>query len=187
MRANEQAARGARTVVLALAAMLAVGCGGAQVSTQKPKTHKPAQPGTANSEASSRCRDLLPLIQQAADEAHVDPALLVGVVRTESNFRNDARSGVGAIGLTQCMRATAKAKRCGDLDQPIENLRCGARVLAAFLEYYGGNVYLGLSGYNAGHSMPDRAKALRILPSNVEYVEDVLWARSRYLAEGCAF
>ena len=35
--------------------------------------------------------------------------------------------------------------------------------------------------------MPDKAKRERQLPANVQYVEDVLWARSQFLAKGCAF
>jgi soluble lytic murein transglycosylase-like protein len=168
-------------------AAAAAACGGAQARRETPRRAERPVPSGGTSEASERCRDLLPLIRKAASEADVETALLVGVVRTESNFRNDARSPVGAYGLTQVMRATAKAKGCGDLSDPLENLRCGIRVLVAFLKHYDGNVYLGLAGYNAGHAMPDKARRQRELPANVQYVEDVLWARARFLAKGCAF
>lgn len=177
---------------LALLAALAA-CGttsahrGGGAATHHPHPQGTATAGKAGSPASDRCRDLLPLIRQAAGEARVDPALLVGLVRTESNFRTDARSNMGAIGLTQVLRSTASAKRCGDLADALENLRCGARVLSAFLEHYRGNLILGLSGYNAGHAMPDHARKSSGLPANVEYVEDVLWARAVYLSKGCAF
>ncbi len=139
------------------------------------------------SEASRRCANLWPLLRKAAEEAGVEPALLVGVVRAESNFRNDLRSSAGAMGLTQVMKATARAKGCGDLSDPYQNLLCGARVLASFLEYYQGDVILGLSGYNAGHGMPEAARDARALPQNIEYVETVLWARARFLFRGCDF
>jgi len=114
-------------------------------------------------------------------------ALLVGIVRAESNFRKDARSSAGAMGLTQVMRATAKAKNCGSLADPYENLECGARVLASFMKYYNGSLILGLSGYNAGHGMPNAARREKKLPTNFDYVETVLWARSRFLYRGCDF
>lgn len=139
------------------------------------------------SEASRRCEELLPLIEKVAKESGLDTALLVGIVRTESNFRNDVRSGVGARGLTQCMPATARAKKCGPLEDPYENLKCGARVIQAFLKYYDNSVYLGLSGYNAGHGMPNRARKTKELPSNVDYVEKVLAASSRFQSRGCDF
>lgn len=146
-----------------------------------------ATPAPGSPAASERCRDLLPLIRQVAWESGMDPALLVGLVRTESNFRPDARSPVGALGLTQVMPLTGRAKKCGDLRDPAENLRCGARVLQAFLQWYKGDLYLSLSGYNAGHGMPDRAARTRGLPANADYVESVLWGRSRFLNRGCDF
>jgi len=142
------------------------------------------QPGSV---ASQRCRDLLPLMEKVAQETGLNLPLLVGIVRVESNFRNDVRSPVGAIGLTQCMPATARAKRCGSLGDEYENLKCGARVIQAFLNYYDNSVYLGLSGYNAGHGMPGRARRTAELPANIEYVEKVLQAATRFETRGCDF
>lgn len=191
-------------IVTVVTTLSVLGCGAAEVrerpnsttptASQAPSpTPDPApSPGPADiqigpSEASRRCADLWPLIRKAAEEAGVEPALLVGVVRAESNFRNDVRSSAGAMGLTQVMKATARAKKCGDLSDPYQNLLCGARVLASFLEYYKGDVILGLSGYNAGHGMPEAAREARGLPQNIEYVETVLWARARFLFRGCDF
>lgn len=181
--------------IAAIATVAAVACGGTG-ATRKQGGARPGLAGsggqtgevrTGASAASQRCRELLPLMRKAAEEEGVDLALLVGLVRAESNFRNDARSPMGALGLTQCLRSTARAKKCGDLSDEYENLRCGARVLAAFLKHYANNLYLGLSGYNAGHGMPDRARKASELPANVQYVEDVLWGRARFLARGCDF
>lgn len=194
--------------VVALASLFSIlACGGSQVREPSPKPDRGSgSPPTrtivratattgptasdirvAPSEASRRCAELWPLIRRAAEEAGVEPALLVGLVRVESNFRNDARSPSGAAGLTQVMKATARAKKCGDLTDPYQNLLCGARVLAAFLEYYRGDLILGLSGYNAGHGMPEAAQNARGLPRNIEYVEAVLGARARFLFRGCDF
>ncbi len=186
--------------------LVALGCGGAEVratrgqplpsreATPVPVRPPEAQPSPAPagirvgpSEASRRCAEVWPLIEKAAREAQVEPALLVGLVRAESNFRNDVRSAAGAVGLTQVIPATARAKKCGDLSDPYQNLLCGARVLAGFLAYYNGDVILGLSGYNAGHGMPEAARDAQGLPRNIEYVETVLWARARFLFRGCDF
>jgi len=175
-----------RGQAIAWTVVLLAGCA-TTTTAVKPAPSRPVASPRAGSEASGRCRDLLPLIEKASGEIRVDAALLVGIVRTESNFRPEARSGMGAIGLTQVLGSTGRAKKCGDLSDPYENLVCGARVLAGFLEYYQGDLYLGLSGYNAGHAMPDKARKARALPANVGYVEDVLWARAQYLAKGCEF
>ncbi len=134
---------------------------------------------------SKRCKALLPDIKWAASKAGVDPALLVGVVRVESNFNPNARSGAGAIGLTQVIPSTAKSKGCGPLYDPRANLLCGARVLKGFLDYYNGNLVLALSGYNAGHYYPDQADRNSTVPRNFSYVEAVLHARSHFLLHGC--
>jgi soluble lytic murein transglycosylase-like protein len=177
-----------RVVLLFTWSLLTLSCGGAPVShTPRPRTGPGHAAPAGKSAAAGRCADLLPLIRKAAEQAGVESALLVGVVRTESDFRNDVRSHAGAIGLTQVMPATAAGKKCGDLSDAYENLLCGSRVLAAFLTYYKGNLLLGLSGYNAGHAMPTQAGRNRALPANVTYVEDVLWARSVFLSRGCDF
>jgi len=126
-------------------------------------------------------------MERVAAEAGLDLPLLVGIVRVESNFRNDVRSPVGAVGLTQCMPATARARKCGPLDDEYENLKCGAAVILAFMKYYDGSVYLGLSGYNAGHGMPGKARKNNELPANIEYVEKVLQAATRFETRGCDF
>jgi len=181
--------------------VLAAGLVGTSCASTTPTASTPsssATPRTAASlsdrvsagrspSASDRCRQFLPFIEEAAREFRIDPALLVGLVRTESNFRPDARSPVGALGLTQVLPTTARAKQCGDLLDPKENLRCGAKVLRAFLEWYRGDLYLGLSGYNAGHGLPNRAAREGTLPGNVDYVESVLWGAARFQRKGCAF
>lgn len=187
-------------VITALGLMAMISCAASEQARKTGRTssgtkatdtgggsHEKGGIRTGASKASQRCARLLPLIRKAAREEGVETSLLVGVIRTESNFRNDVKSSAGAIGLTQCMRATARAKKCGNLSVPYQNLKCGARVLAAFLKYYDGSLVLGLSGYNAGHGMPNAARKEKKLPSNIEYVETVLWARSRFLYLGCDF
>ena len=135
--------------------------------------------------ASLRCIKLLPTIELVAKKMGIDTALLVGLVRVESNFNPRARSQVGARGLTQVMPKTGKAKGCGDLYDPMENLMCGAKVLRDFLRYYHNNLILALSGYNAGHYYPDKADRTSATPRNFNYIEDVLRARSHFLIYGC--
>jgi soluble lytic murein transglycosylase-like protein len=131
------------------------------------------------------CEQLLPLIQQVATQNGVEVALVAGIVAVESNFKPAARSRVGATGLMQIMPRTAAYNGCGDLLDPEENLRCGVKVLRFYLDRYEGNLVFGLAAYNSGQRSADKAHEESLLPKNFGYVEKVLAARSKFLAEGC--
>jgi soluble lytic murein transglycosylase len=99
-----------------------------------------------------------------ARETGLDPAYIYGLIRQESRFVMDARSGAGASGLMQLMPATAKwtAKKIG-LDFRPEmladrdvNLRLGASYLKLVLDDFGGSLALAAAAYNAGPGRPRR-------------------------------
>ena len=91
-------------------------------------------------------------IARAADRYNLDPALLHALVKTESNYKADAVSRAGAIGLMQLMPETALryGVRTDDLQRPEINLRTGARYLADLLRMFSGDLELALAGYHAG-------------------------------------
>jgi soluble lytic murein transglycosylase len=102
-----------------------------------------------------------------AERSDVDPWLLAGLVRQESSFNPDAKSWVGARGLSQIMPATGKWLAPGAgvrnfspdlLTVPEINLRMGARYLRDNLKRYRGKRDLALAAYNAGPSRADRWK-----------------------------
>lgn len=81
----------------------------------------------------------------------------------ESRFNNEARSPVGAIGLTQVMPQYAKefAKACGlgeldakDLADSQVNLLVGACRFKELMLFYEGDVTLALAAYNGGMNSP---------------------------------
>jgi soluble lytic murein transglycosylase len=99
-----------------------------------------------------------------ARAAGLDPADPYGLMRQESRFISDARSGVGASGLMQVMPATARwtARQLGlpyspgalkDLDF---NLRIGMAYLRRVLDDFGGALPLAAAAYNAGPGRPRR-------------------------------
>jgi soluble lytic murein transglycosylase len=99
-----------------------------------------------------------------ARETGIDPAYIYGLIRQESRFVMDARSGAGASGLMQLMPATARwtAKKIG-LDFRPEmladrdvNLRLGASYLKLVLDDFGGSQALAAAAYNAGPGRPRR-------------------------------
>jgi soluble lytic murein transglycosylase len=138
--------------------------------------------------------------QQAADKK-VDPALIAGVIYTESRFR-DQTSHAGAKGLMQLMPETADyiARKSGgtrferaDLATPQINIAYGTWYLRYLLDKYDGNTILTLAAYNAGEGKVDqwrgeaaaqgeRFRVASHIPfkETRDYVHRVLAARADY-------
>jgi soluble lytic murein transglycosylase len=111
-------------------------------------------------------------IERYADEFKLDPGHVLAVIRTESAFNKDARSGAGALGLMQLMpatgRVTARKHRIPlpgsrHLYEPERNIRIGSAYLKQVMEQYDDNVVLASAAYNAG---PHRVQ--RWLPEQQE-------------------
>ena len=105
-------------------------------------------------------RDLAEAIYDAAREEGIEPEVAFGLVRTESTFREDAKSHVGALGLTQVMPKTAAWLEPGttskDLYERETNLRLGFRYLDQMIDKYKGDLKLALLAYNRGPGTVDR-------------------------------
>ncbi len=129
-----------------------------------------------------RARPFVPLIEQAAAEAGVDPRLLASVVWAESDFTPSAVSHAGAIGLGQLMPGTAAALGVDPRD-PADNLRGAARYLREQLDRFG-RVDLALAAYNAGPgrvatagAIPDIAETRAYVPRVLGYLDQLEAAR----------
>ena len=105
-----------------------------------------------------RERAILPLAQDAAEEFGVPLALVLAVIRTESNFRADAVSTAGARGLMQLLPQTFVFLRdeqlCetlsdSEIDTPRTNVRYGTYYLS-YLKARFGTWPEALAAYNAG-------------------------------------
>ena len=136
-------------------------------------------------------RDLtLPLnhadvIRHEAAVEHLDPALIAGVIYTESRF-HDQTSAAGAEGLMQILPATAQAiaQRSGgvrfsvaDLATPSVNIAYGAYYLRLLVNHYAGDVNLALAAYNAGQANVDRWLAQA--PGHTLALADIPFAETR--------
>ena len=104
-------------------------------------------------------------VEQFAREAHIDPYLVLSVIRQESSFREDAVSRAGAIGLMQIMPNTGRllARKIGlrrfrssSLFDPQVSIRLGSRFLSDQVQRFASGptrdlgFELGLAAYNAG-------------------------------------
>ncbi|MBR4428100.1 MAG: lytic transglycosylase domain-containing protein [Clostridia bacterium] len=97
-------------------------------------------------------------ILASAAEYDLDPYLVCGVIFTESGFRPQAKSSVGALGLMQLMPATGleEASLLGIegvteeiLTDPALNIRLGCNYLRKLLDEFK-NESVALAAYNAG-------------------------------------
>lgn len=108
-----------------------------------------------------------------AKRYRLDPALLHAVIKTESDFRQDAVSRKGAIGLMQLTPDTAATLRVADVYDSLQNIRGGAKQLRHLLNLYEGDLTLALAAYNAGVHRVRGGKIPRIRETR-SYVRKVL-------------
>ena len=104
---------------------------------------------------------LFPLVEVpfSEEDAALERALVLAVIRQESRFDRRARSSAGALGLMQLMPRTAQsvARRMGlrgvrnllTVD-PALNIALGSRYLDDLIARYGGSYLLALAAYNGG-------------------------------------
>jgi len=95
----------------------------------------------------------------------LDPYLVAGLIRQESEFNPSAVSRAGAIGLMQIMPSTGRdlARRLGvqrfttrRLREPDVSLRLGVFHLKGVIQQFSGNLEISLAAYNAGSARADR-------------------------------
>jgi len=94
--------------------------------------------------------DLDAIFDAAGQKYDISPDLLKAVAKVESNFRADATSKVGAMGIMQLMPGTAKYLGVTDAYDPEQSIMGGAKYLKEQLERFEGDVKLALAAYNAG-------------------------------------
>ena len=131
-----------------------------------------------------------PMPFQKAVVAHsqgvgLDPAYVYGLIRQESRFIMDARSGVGASGLMQVMPATARwtARKIGmtgftadQINDRDTNITIGTAYLKLALDDFAGSMPMAAAAYNAG---PGRPRSWR----NGPVLDAAIWAENVPFAE----
>ena len=118
-----------------------------------------------------------------SNQIGLDPSYVYGLIRQESRFIMDARSGVGASGLMQVMPATAKwtAKKIGmsgfqpqQINDRDTNIAIGTGYLKLVLDSFDGSMPLAAAAYNAG---PGRPRIWRG-PAGAPTIEAAIWAEN---------
>ena len=127
-------------------------------------------------------------VVRAAREKNLDPYLVAGLIRQESEFDPQARSHANAYGLTQVRPATGRlfARQAGIarfnsrlLFQPAANLKIGVSIFSAMLDQNGGKLEQTLAAYNAGPNRAAEWLTWNTYREPAEFVESIPFTETR--------
>lgn len=96
-------------------------------------------------------KEFLQTLWYESRRAGLDPAMVLGLVQVESNFRKFAVSSVGARGYMQIMPFWTRVLGDGDAGKLFHmqtNLRFGCVILRHYLDRERGDLFLALGRYN---------------------------------------
>lgn len=131
-----------------------------------------------------RVKPLARHIQAMAQAYAFSPSLILAVIQTESTFKMDARSPVGAVGLMQVLPSTAKYiahkwnigtyKKARDLNDPFVNITIGVAYLAYLRERFENPMHY-VAAYNLGPTTVGRMLDENnfVLGKVTKYVTDI--------------
>ncbi len=117
----------------------------------------------------------------------LDPYLVAGLIRQESEFNPDARSRANALGLTQVRPGTGRifARKLGIrfsnriLFQPAANLKIGTSILRSMLDQNDGKLEQTLAAYNAGPNRLAEWLTWGTYREPAEFVESIPFTETR--------
>ncbi len=127
-------------------------------------------------------------VMTAAGDLDLDPAWVLGIMRSESAMAPHARSSANALGLMQVTPGTARtlARRhglsLGSTQQLLNgdvNIRFGTVYLRQLLDEYGQNPVLVSGAYNAGPNAVDRWLGSRSLDEPAQWIETLPYYETR--------
>ena len=123
-------------------------------------------------------------VEKYSEEYGVDKNLVYAVIKAESNFNSDAKSGKDAIGLMQLIKSTAQevTKKAGlqisngemeeQLLNPDININIGTKYLSYLIDRYK-NVEIAVTAYNAGIGTVDNWIEKGIIKADGSDIENV--------------
>lgn len=120
-----------------------------------------------------------PLIESLSRDAGVDPYLIKCIIKVESNFKADAVSVAGAMGLMQIMQHIARYYNVRDPLDPEENLTTGIKHFRSLLKHFNNDIPLALAAYHAGIGRVKRRMGIPPIKSTIKYVKRILYYYNR--------
>jgi soluble lytic murein transglycosylase-like protein len=128
-------------------------------------------------------QELEEAVARYAHEYNLSPALLMAVMKAESNFNPMVISKAGAVGLMQLIPETAIRHGVRNLYDTRDNIAGGARHLRYLLDRFHGNIQLALAAYNAGERHVDRYRQIPPFKETRAYVKKVIGFYRGYRAD----
>lgn len=113
------------------------------------------------------------IIDNKSSKYSVEPSLIKAIITVESNWRKNAVSTRGAMGLMQLMPATAKDMGVIDPFDPEENIDGGTRYLRFLFDKFN-DLPLVIAAYNAGPGNVTDYGGVPAFPETEDYVRKVL-------------
>jgi soluble lytic murein transglycosylase len=125
-------------------------------------------------------------IRRWSAKAGVDPMLVAGLIRQESAFEPEARSGKAAIGLMQLIGPTARLLARQEkirysharLTDPDYNVHLGTAYVANLVKQFGG-AESALAAYNAGEDRVTLWTAGQSYRETAEFVDSIPFTETR--------
>lgn len=109
-------------------------------------------------------REFLQTVWYESRRAGLEPALVLGLIQVESNFRRFAISRVGARGYMQVMPFWVRQIGDGDASHLFHlqtNLRFGCVILRHYLERERGDLFMALGRYNGSRGQSAYSNAVQ--------------------------
>lgn len=132
------------------------------------------------------------IITNSARTYHLDPFLILALIREESRFNPEARSKSNALGLMQIMPITSLdiANRLkiqqpaeNELTQPEVNIPMGSYYLSRLMDRFNNNLLFVLAGYNGGPNNVSKWWNARSSEDMDEFAETIPYEESRYYVQ----
>jgi len=131
-------------------------------------------------------QETVSLFQKYGSQYNLDYLLMMAEGFQESTLNQEAKSGVGAVGIMQLMPATGEQMKVGDIHQKEANIHAGVKYIRFMVDKYFANermddtnkLLFAFAAYNAGpgkiHSLREEAAKKGLDPNvwfdNVEFI-----------------
>jgi membrane-bound lytic murein transglycosylase MltF len=158
---------------------------GNAVITRYARSDKMLKNATAPDEL-KKFQETVSMFQKYGSQYNLDYLLMMAEGFQESTLNQDAKSGVGAVGIMQLMPATGEQMKVGDIHQKEANIHAGVKYIRFMVDKYFANepmddtnkLLFAFAAYNAGpgriHSLREEAAKKGLDPNvwfaNVEFV-----------------